>query len=164
MLKVFAADETDIDWMINLYLDGVQNGHFLLDMANQDYLKICQRNISSIVYIRQIIDFQLNAYAMIFEDNGTKVGYAVMSELNAGRGGNELHLFIVDKQYRHKGYGSLMLAEIIKRIQPVADLYVRCFPASSQMKSLLVKNGFRYSHTNNDSADVYILQKARAYA
>lgn len=160
MLHVFAADSSDIDWMIDLYLDGVEHGHFLLDMSDKDYLETCRRNISSIVFQKQIIDFQIQAYAMIFEEKGRKIGFAVMSEIHAGTGGNELHLFAVDQQVRNRGYGQLMLEEIIKRVHPLADMFVRCFPASKHMKSLLRKNGFHYSHVNHEGAEVYLLKKA----
>jgi RimJ/RimL family protein N-acetyltransferase len=159
MLKVFAADSTDINWMVNLYLDGAKDGHFLLDMSDKNYLDICQRNINSIVLQKQIIDFRLQAYAMIFEDEENKIGYAVMSEIQSGIGGNELHLFIVDRDHRNKGYGNRMLSEIIKRIHPIADIYIRCFATSTAMKSLAQKNGFRYSHTNSENAEVYILRR-----
>ena len=159
MLSVFAADSSDIDWMVDLYLDGAHSRHFLIDINNTNFINVCRRNIASIIFRKCIIDFELQAYAMVFEDNGVKIGYAVVSEIQSSTGGNELHLFIVDKNYRNKGYGKLMLAEVIKRIQPIADLYIRCFPASKQMISLAKKNGFQYSHTNAENAEVYILKK-----
>jgi len=164
MLRVYAADSTDIDWMIQLYLAGAKDGHFNVDMSDCRYLDFCRRNFISIVNQKQIIDLNRQAYAMIFEEHDQKIGYAVMSEVQSGIGGNELQLFLVDQKHRNKGYGNKMLLEIIKRVQPVADIYLRCFPASTQMKTLVQKNGFHYSHTNSENAEVFVLRKARAYA
>lgn len=164
MLKVFSADSTDLNWMINLYLEGAKEGHFLMDEADKNYRQVCERNFTSIVFQKQMVDFDLQAYATVFEDSGNKVGYTVMSEIKPGMGGNEIHLFIVDKDHRHKGYGNLMLAEIIKRIQPIDDLYIRCFPASTHMISLIKKKGFIYTHTNAENAEVFVLRKPAIYA
>jgi len=158
MLKVFAADESDLDWMFRLFIHAANKGHFVLD-NNKDGRARVKRNISSIITHQLITDYNRRAQAMIFENELGKVGYAVMSEIKAGRGGNEIHLFVVDRDMRGKGYGRFMLGEIIRRWHPSADIFARVFPPSKQMASLLQKSSFRVEGKNREGADIYKLPK-----
>jgi GNAT superfamily N-acetyltransferase len=158
MLKVFSADESDLDWMFRLFIHAANKGHFVLD-NNQDGRARVKRNISSIITHQLITDYNRRAQAMIFENELGKVGYAVMSEIKAGRGGNEIHLFVVDREMRGKGYGRFMLDEIIRRWHPAADIFARVFPSSKQMASLLRNTNFSIEGKNREGADIYKLPK-----
>jgi len=159
MLKVFAADQSDLDWMFQLYIHAANNGHFAIKNtpAGRDVVK---ENIFSIVTYQKMVDFNLQAQALVFESGYGKVGYVVMSELEPGLGGNEIQLFVVDEKLRGMGYGSYMLEEVIRRWHPLVDIYARCHPASSQMAAMLRKANFGAAGKSREGADMYILARA----
>ena len=158
MLKVFIADQSDLDWMTHLYLDAASHGHFAMENTAEG-LDVVRNNIFSIVMHQMIVDLNLRAQALVFEKEKVKVGYVVMSEFEAGQGGNELHLFVVDEQFRGQGFGRFMLEEIIRRWHPLVDIYARCFAASIHMASMLTKAGFNDIGKASDGADLYMLKK-----
>ncbi len=158
MLKVFAADETDIDWMYRLFIQAANNRHFIMQNNKQGRERI-KRNLVAIVLQQNMIDYNRRTQTMIFENDSGKVGYVIMSEIQAGKGGNEIHIFVVDKQMRGNGYGCRMLEEIVTRWHPYADLHARVFPASIRMASLLRNSQFLYEGKNSEGADKYRLPK-----
>ena len=158
MLKVFAADESDLDWMFRLFVHAANKGHFVLQNNRESRAKI-RRNISSIISQHLMSDYNRRAQAMIFENDHGKVGYVVMSEIKAGRGGNEIHLFVVDQEMRGKGYGRFMLDEVIRRWHPAADIYARVFPLSKKMAIMLQNANFSNEGKNREGADIFKLPK-----
>jgi GNAT superfamily N-acetyltransferase len=158
MFKVFIADHTDLDWMTRLYLHAASHGHFATQNTAEGY-NVVRKNIFSIVTAQKIVDLNLRAQALVFEKDKDKVGYVVMSEVEPGKGGNEIHLFVVDEKFRGKGYGRLILEEVIRRWHPLIDIYACCFPASQLMATMLTKAGFKTNGKTRDGADMYVLSK-----
>jgi len=140
--RVFAADPSDIDWMFTNFCDAAAKGHFAQDTSLPDVRDGVRVNLMSIITHGIMLDSKLRAQAMVYEHKGTRVGFAVMSELEAGAGGNQIHLFVVDPAFRSKGHGQAMVSDIVNRWHPLTDLYASCFPASRIMARLLIKNGF----------------------
>lgn len=158
MLRVFAADESDLPWMYRLYIHAANKGHFLVADKNSGLIDI-RNNLKAIVLEKAVKDLGLRAQAMVFETEQARVGYVVMSEIRAGMGGNELLMFVVDKKMRGRGYGKYMLNEVVKRWHAAANIYARCFPASSIMSDMLKKANFSNIGKNNEGADIYILPR-----
>jgi RimJ/RimL family protein N-acetyltransferase len=158
MLKVFSADESDITWMYRLFIQAANNRHFIMQNDRQGRERI-KRNLVAIVLQQNMIDYNRRTQTMVFENETGKVGYVIMSEIQAGKGGNEIHVFVVDKQMRGNGYGRLMLNEVVSRWHPYADLHARVFPASTRMANLLQGSQFLHEGKNSEGADKYRLPR-----
>lgn len=158
MLDVFAADSSDLKWMSRLLIHASNKGHFIVEntRAGRDFQKA---NLQSIIINGMRLDEPLRSQAMVFEDNQQKVGFVVMSEIYDGYG-NEIYMFIVDRDYRGKGYGRQMLDEIIRRWHPTSAIQARCHKQSGQMTSMLKKSGFTCVDVLKQNAEVYRLDKA----
>lgn len=144
-------------------LDASKHGHFLLVRDAARARQQVREIFTSIIRQGINCDNGLRAYVMVFEHQQKRVGFVTMSEINSSHGGNEIYTFLIDKQFRGRGYGQIMMSEIIKRIQPYADIYARCFDTSTTMIRLLLKNGFRMIGRNQDNVMVFCLEKL-AYA
>lgn len=158
MLKLFSADESDIDWMYRLFIQAANKQHFIMQNNRQGRERI-KRNLVAIVQQQNMIDYNRRTQTMVFENDSGKIGYVIMSEIQAGMGGNEIHVFVVDSQQRGKGYGRLMLNEVVDRWHPHADLHARVFPASTRMGNLLRSSQFLHEGKNREGADKYRLPK-----
>lgn len=145
--------------MCDLYFAAERLGHFRIDPKIADAMAFSEANFHSIIVNQAMLD-KRRAQSMIFEYGNERIGYAIVAELATGKGGTELHIFIVDPNARGKGYGQLMLTEIIHRWHVITDLFVVCFPASSTMKHLLMKNGFLEIEVDKEGNCLFLLPKA----
>ena len=157
MLSVYQAETSDYNFIYPQVIRAAKHKHFLLDPAykeERDYLK---RNLKSVLSTGKM-ENGLCGQPLIFQHEGTNIGFALISEIKPGHGGNEIHLFLVHHQYQQQGFGAAMLDEINRRWQSV-DLYARCFPASQTMQNMLQRRGFVYTHTNSEGASVLLRQR-----
>jgi GNAT superfamily N-acetyltransferase len=151
ILKLILPDATDLVFMRELLIDGAQHGHFSKKIVEEpNYI---DNTLASIVKSGRLFDRPLRAQAIIFEHNRQRVGFAVMAEVEANRGGNEIYIFAVDSKLRGQGYGRAMLNEILHRWSLV-DVFARCYPASEHMYQMLLKAGFHYLFDMKDGARV----------
>lgn len=160
-LRTYKAEPSDLDWMYRMYMEAAEHGHFVINSKDRRQCEALRRNLREVIERQFMPDFKLRAQAMVFEDEGELVGYAIMSEIRTGMGGNEIQVFIVEPEKRGCGYGSLMLREIVWRWHAHADIYARCFPASDGMRMLLTKAGFSCLGQNQEGAEVLWLEKLR---
>lgn len=158
ILQVFSADLTDLQWMCELYFNAARNGHFAIDSLNPKVRKLAETNIRSIIE-KQLMSGNRRAQAMVFENNSERIGYAIVAELEAGKGGTELHIFIVDPKAQGKGFGQKMLSEIISRWHTITDIFMVCFPKSTTMKHMINKAGFVKIDEDDESACVFLLEQ-----
>jgi len=159
--RVFAADRSDVDWMFKNFCDAAEKGHFAQDVSLPEIRDGVRMNLMSILTRGIMRDSSLRAQAMVYEHNGTRVGFAVMSEVEAGIGGNQIHLFVVDPAFRRHGHGQAMVTDIIKRWHPQSDIYANCFPASRIMTQLLLKNGFVQEGTSTSPLTLVLRKENR---
>ena len=156
MLTVIQADNSDYNFIYTEIIRAAKLKHFLLDpdkAEERDYLK---RNLKSALS-KGTMENGLRSQPLIFQHQGKNIGFSMLCEISPGRGGNEIHLFLVHHQHQKNGYGSAMLNEINHRWEKV-DLYARCFPASQTMQNMLQRRGFVYTHTNSEGASVFLRQ------
>lgn len=157
MLNVFAADASDLQWIYRLLINASARGHFNIvnTRSGREWQK---QNIHSIVHNNRRIDADLQVQTLVFENDAGKVGFVIMSEVEKGYG-NEIYSFIVDKEFRGRGYGRYMLNEIIERWHSDVTIYARCFPPSLLMASMLRKSGFVCEGVSEFNAEIYRLDK-----
>lgn len=158
IFKVFAADLSDLQWMCELYYQAARNGHFNVDYRKPNFRKMVESMLQSSIE-HQIMPDKRRAQSMVFEYNNERIGYAIVAEIDAGIGGTELHIMIVDPKFRDKGFGKLILNEIIHRWHSITDIHVVCYPRSSAMKHILSKYGFHLGEQDNEGTCLFILEK-----
>ena len=159
-LSAVEADRTDIDWLISSYPGAASNGHFDYDIDDRETLRMIRANLRSIVLQKKIKDFGRMTQTLIFERDGERVGACVIAQIIGQPTEVELHIMLVDKAQRGKGYGCMMLDEVISRWHAECDIFVRCYPASVQMARMLVRRGFISTATFGDTSTLYLLRRS----
>ena len=159
-LNVIEADRTDIDWLISSYLDAANSGHFDYQIDDRETLRMIRANLRSIVLQKKMKDFGRMTQTMIFELDGVRIGACVIAQIIGQPTEVELHIMLVDNAQRGKGYGSMMLDEVISRWHAECDIYVRCYPASVQMARMLVRRGFISTATFGDTSTLYLMHRS----
>lgn len=150
-LHLIQPDASDISFMQQLLVQGAQRGHFssrILEVPN-----FINNTLMSLLRNGRLYDKPLRAQAIIFEHNKSRIGFAIIAEVETNQGGNELYAMAVDEPFRGRGYGRAMLNEILRRWSGVT-LYARCFPASQRMYEMLIKSGFEFLFDSKDGARV----------
>ena len=159
-LNVVEADRTDIDWLISSYLGAASSGHFDYDIDDRVTLRMIRANLRSIVLQKKMKDFGRMTQTMIFELDGVRIGACVIAQIIGQPTEVELHIMLVDDAQRGKGYGSMMLDEVISRWHAECDIFARCYPASEQMAGMLVRHGFISTATFGDTSTLYLLRRS----
>ncbi len=159
-LKALQADLTDLPFMHSLFISEVEDGHFTKGLLKEEQQELSRANMESIIVHGIQRDNGLRAQAIIYEKNEQRVGFVIMSELEPGEGGNEMYVMAVDKKFRGKGFGSMILDDVIQRIVPHANLFVRCMPDSIVMYQMLIKRGFTQFETDEEGTQYLAKKKA----
>ena len=159
-LSVVDADRTDIDWLIATYLEAARDGHFDYDIGDRDILRMIRANLRSIVYQKKMKDFGRMTRTLIFEQDGVRIGACIMAQIIGQPAQVELHIMMVDPKHRNRGYGNVMLAEVVARWHQECDILVRCYPVSGQMMDMLGRRGFMPSAEFDDGSVLYMLRRA----
>lgn len=157
MLSTYQADSSDYNFIYPEAVRAAKQDHFLVNTKSQEEREFLKRNLKSVLRDGQL-ENGLRGQPIIFQDQGTSIGFALICEIKPGLGGHEIHLFLVHHKFHGQGYGSAMLDEINRRWQKV-DLCARCFPASHVMQNMLLRRGFVFSHINSEGANVLLREK-----
>ena len=158
-LRVIDADKTDIDWLITTYLEAGRHGHFDYDFEDREVLRMIRLNLRSIILQRKMKDFGRITRTLIFEHEGVRVGACIMAQVSGETAQVELHIMLVDPIQRSRGYGNMMLDEVIRRWRDECDIFVRCYPVSGRMIGMLERRGFEPVDTFDDSSVLYLLRR-----
>ena len=159
-LKALQADLSDLPFMHSLFISEVEDGHFTKELLEEEQQELVRANMESIIVQGVQRDNGMRAQAIIYEEDEQRVGFVILSELEPNKGGNEMYIMAVDKEFRGKGYGRKILDDIIQRIVPHANLFVRCKPDSTVMYQMLIKRGFQHFETDEEGTQFLAKQKA----
>lgn len=159
-LRTLQADLSDLPFMHTLFISEVEDGHFTKELLEEEQQELSRANMESIIVRGIQRDNGMRAQAIIYEKDEQRVGFVIMSELEPDKGGNEMYILAVDKVFRGKGYGGEILDDIIQRIVPHANLFVRCKPNSTVMYQMLIKRGFKHFETDEEGTQYLAKQKA----
>lgn len=157
--KALQADLSDIDFIHEVFMQGVEAGHFPEELLEEEQQSLVRGNMESVITQGIQRDNGLRAQAIVYEDDEQRIGFVIMSELIPKMGGNEMYVIAVDKNYRGKGYGNKILDDIIQRWVSHSDLYVRCRPDSEVMYHMLTKRGFKHFHTDVEDINYLVKKK-----
>ena len=160
-LKLLQPDLSDIDFICELMLDAARHGHFNDEILKESYEQALRHDIEYLLAKGRRRDEDLRAQAIIIEDDGNRIGFAIMSEMYEGDGGNELYILAVAPEYRGRGYGAQILDELLDRWLPHAEVFAQCLPASETMYQMLLKRGFSHVKTTDDGTRLMRSGKAK---
>jgi len=136
-LVIHQATLKDLDFIMSLITNGARKGHFSKDvLSDKAYVR---KNIHSIV-CKQISDKGNRSEAWIAKENNRKIGAVIMRYRHVGD--VELEFIAVDKSFKTKGFGSMILDHILSTYLELHSLVALCFEESSHLKHMLIKRGF----------------------
>ena len=157
--KALQADLSDLEFMHSLFISEVEDGHFTEELLEEEQQILVRANLESVIVQGVQRDNGMRAQAIIYEDDEQRIGFVVMSELEPNKGGNEMYIMAVAKEYRGKGFGGKILDDVIQRIVPHANLFVRCKPDSKIMYQMLINRGFTKFETDDEGTQYLAKQK-----
>lgn len=151
-LNAYRADSGDLNFACSEILAAARKGHFTVDVDDPAAVAHLRRNTGTAITRGTFLN-GLRAQVVIFDLEGERAGVAIVSEIESGEGGNELHVFVVARRFRGRGIGGQMLDFILDGREYV-DLYARCAPSSTIMKAMLERRGFQLLRTQANGIDI----------
>lgn len=131
----------DYDFICSLVLKEAAKGHFDRNLLLPGAARGLELELKSVLADHRRAN-GCYAYALIWELNGSPIGFVVMSALD-GDQGNELWLAAVSSAHRGKGEGKEMVQTVLRQFREQgAGLMARCAPESEAMFHILTSNGF----------------------
>lgn len=134
------ASSKDLDFLMSLAQNGARHGHF--DPS------ICTNRQGFRHYLSSAISQQVDpqghpTHAFVARIGQVRVGAAMVTRaLGTPDTGMELALIALKAEYRGQGTGRFMLDSILREYLPRGSVYARCFPASAQLRHMLLRRDF----------------------
>lgn len=150
-LSFTAATKNDTCFIQTLLLSGIRKGHF--DKRLHERREQLRNEIGSIIEKRKLYQSPLSAQAWIFRHGDVRVGFSILSAISHGITGYELYAIAVHSKFRGKGYGGIILDEMLHYYAGPA-IYARCFPASEILYQMLLRRHFEHLYTTPNHARV----------
>lgn len=139
----------DFDFIYNLVLAEARDGHFNRQLLEPAATQGWRLNLTSILTLKKRHD-GITAYGLIWEINGNRAGFVLMSG-GPGNKGNELWMAAIAPQFRRSGEGRKMVADILRQFKGKRlILAARCSVESEAMFHILTTNGFEQVSTGEE--------------
>jgi len=148
----------DIDFIINLILEGSRDGHFAAEYLNSKYLDGLKQQLTLTIE-KKIMPtdrglMKANLYLLQeTQENNNNIGF---SWIRYHKGDEcEIYLFALTKNARSQGYGNELFKFLLSTIK-ANRIYVDLYKKSTYMKNIVIKNNFQFEKNNYGGAERYV--------
>jgi GNAT superfamily N-acetyltransferase len=141
LLKSRLATESDMPFIDALVRSETKHGHFVGTLKDESVHEKWMSDVSDCIVIAQRgAPAALSVQMLTVGDE--PVGFIILrSAPNPDE--IDLNVLAVAPEHRRKGYGRDAVIDLLEVLKPVnKKVFVRCFPASTAMMSLLTSLGF----------------------
>jgi len=135
------AGSKDIDLIHELLVAEARLGRFDQRLAQEPYSAALRKNLNHIRRKGRRLDQDLVAQLLVWEKDGAVAGFVVNSAILPGAG-NEILMLAVVPEFRGRGEGQKMQAELLAQLHPRVDLFARCPPGAKLYMEMLLRRGF----------------------
>ena len=142
------ANAADLDFICGVIVAGARKGHYAFNAEHSLHVRCMKEEMQSIVARGSLLD-RRRGTATVYSLNNRRVAVLITSEAEPGGGCLEIYALSVARKYQRRGYGSLILDDLINRC-PNTDIYARCSTVSRRMYGLLADRCFELIGTDGD--------------
>jgi N-acetylglutamate synthase-like GNAT family acetyltransferase len=151
-LTINHANHSDLDFIVNLIANDSRDQHYHAAYCDNTHLMQFRNALCDVINwggIKRMVNNRVEEVAsslyIINLLSGERIGFTLLSEKQPGSMSTvmELYMISIAPSHRHKGYGKSIINCILGEVPHGVSLYARCYPASSDMCSLLANIGFK---------------------
>jgi N-acetylglutamate synthase-like GNAT family acetyltransferase len=153
-----SARSHDIDTIHELLVAEAAQGRFDPRLAQEPYRSGLRKNLNTIRKRERRLDEAVSAQLLIWEQEGDVAGCLINSAI-LPQAGNEIWMVAVLPEFRGHGIGGKLVNEVLARLHPRVDLFVRCSPQAQLSCEMFLRRGFLPLDTTDKGMRVLKLPK-----